>query len=118
MGGREASERGARAEAFVAERLERDGWSVLARNWHARGGEIDLVVARGDALRFVEVKARAEGDPSGLESITRAKQQKLIRAAQAWLLQHPTPGEVCFAVAAVEMGMQWSIEWIDDAFDA
>ena len=54
-----AVRRGADAEARVAQVLESAGWTVLARNWLAAGAELDLVVARGEALRFVEVKQRS-----------------------------------------------------------
>jgi len=116
---RAALTRGARAEAFVADRLVREGWTVLDRNWRGRGGELDLVVAREGAVRFVEVKARALEDPSGLESITPSKRARLVRAAEAWLLEQPTePAEACFLVAVVDLDPSgWSVEWVDDAFD-
>lgn len=115
---RAALERGARAEAFVAERLQADGWQILDRNWRGRGGELDLVVEREGKVRFVEVKARAPEDPTGLEAITRRKQGRLIRTAEAWLLEHPPPDEVAFLVALVDcLPDGWQIEWFDDAFD-
>lgn len=116
---RAALRRGAQAEAWVADRLEAAGWTVLDRNWRGRGGEIDLVVARDGVVRFVEVKARAPEDPTGLEAVSRSKQAKLIRAAEAWLLEQPTaPEEACFLVAVVDCGAQaWTVEWIDNAFD-
>lgn len=110
--------RGRDAEAWVADLLERDGWSVLDRNWHASRGELDLVVEREGVLRIVEVRARAPGDGSGLESIGRAKQAHLRYAAEAWLLAHAEPErEVAFLVAIVTLDPAgWSVEWIDDAF--
>ena len=116
---REALERGARAERFVADQLVLDGWAVLARNWRGRGGELDLVVQRGGCVRFVEVKARSPEDPTGLEAITASKQRRLIRAAEGWLLeQEAPPEEACFLVAVVAFDRGgWSVEWLDDAFD-
>ncbi len=35
---------------------------VLARRYAASGGEIDLIVKRGDTIAFVEVKARGVMD--------------------------------------------------------
>lgn len=119
MGGRAAPEIGARAERFVADRLVDDGWEILDRNWRSRGGELDLVVLRAGRLRFVEVKARSPEDPTGLESITRSKRAKLIRTAEAWLLEKaPRPGEMAFLVAVVDCAPGgWTVEWVDDAFD-
>ena len=100
-------------------RLEGEGWTVLARNWRGGGGELDVVVQRGDALRFVEVKARDEEDPSGFEAITEDKQRRLVSAAEAWLVEHAPKGEVCFMAALVTLraGEEYSIEFLDDAFD-
>src|SRR5262245_61590095 len=57
---------GAEGEARAARWLEAQGYALLARNARADGVEIDLVVARGDTIAFVEVKARrsrAHGAP-------------------------------------------------------
>ncbi len=111
-----AQARGKQGEARVAKALSADGWTVLSRNWRGGGSELDLVVARGSAIRFVEVKTRAPGDPVGMESVGPEKQAHLVRAARAWMLEHPHEyEEMAFMVALVEPDL---ITWIDDAFDA
>ena len=88
---------------------------MLSRNWRGGGGELDIVVSRNGCLRFVEVKARASGDPVGVESVGSSKQRKLIGAARAWLSTfEPEVSEMAFMVAFVEDD---SIHWYDDAFD-
>lgn len=96
----------------------RDAWVVLARNYRAAGGEIDLVVERDGVLRFVEVKSRSPDDPSGIESIGHGKRRRLTAAAEAWLSSRGTPErEVAFLVAVVCFEPSgWTIEWWDDAF--
>ncbi len=121
---RAALERGARAEAHVAALLEAEGWRVLARNWRGAGGELDVVVSRGGALRFVEVKLRDAEDPLGLDAIGPAKRARLSRAARAFLADHPAPvEEAAFLVVLLELEpgrplQDARITWIDDAFDA
>ena len=113
---REAVLRGAEAEARVGHALEAAGWQVLARNWTGAGAELDLIVSRGDVLRFVEVKQRRGADTSGLESIDSRKQRRLIRGARAWLSREGEgASDVAFLVAIVE---DQGIHWIDAAFDA
>ena len=116
---RAALARGRDAEALVARQLEADGWTVLARNWRAAGGEVDIVVERDGHLRFVEVKARAPTDPSALEAIGRLKQRKLARAGEQWLASRgPPERDVAFMVAVVTLHASgWTVEWLDRAFD-
>ena len=62
------------------------GYTILDRNWRCREGELDLVVARGGALVFVEVKNRRTdrfGTPA--EAITWRKQQRLRTLARCYL---------------------------------
>ena len=117
---RRAVSRGAEAEAWVASRLEADGWRILERNWRCDAGEIDVVAERDGSLRFVEVKARDPEDPTGLEAVDREKQRRIARAAETFLAVRGSPGrEAAFLVALVEPGPEgWVVEWVDDAFDA
>jgi putative endonuclease len=115
-----AQRQGLVAELHVADHLMAQGWQVLEHGWRCPAGEIDLVVRRGAALRFVEVKARAAGDPSGLEAVDATKRRRLTRAAQAFLDDYRGSwAEAAFMVACVEMdGGGWQVELLDDAFDA
>src|SRR5688500_13979979 len=79
------------AEDLVADRLTRAGWRIVCRNSRPPDvrGEIDLVAVDGDALVFVEVKARRQGSMTGPEApalaVGRRKQAKLRALASAWL---------------------------------
>jgi putative endonuclease len=110
--------RGRSAERHVGEQLVAAGWSVRATNWRSEAGELDLVVERDGVLRFVEVKARAEGDADGLEAITLDKRRRLTRAAEDWLAQNgPPASEAAFLVALVTVGPGgFQVELWDDPF--
>jgi putative endonuclease len=89
---------------------------VLASNHWAGGYELDLVVRRGRALVFVEVKSKAGprfGDP--LEMVTPLKVDRVHRAARAWLAANPTLAglDLRFDVAAERAGR---LEVVQDAF--
>ncbi|WP_329741340.1 YraN family protein [Dyella sp. A6] len=70
--------------------LERAGLRLLASNYTTRHGELDLVMQHGDTVVFVEVRHRQRaGHGDATTSVTRSKQEKLIRTAQLWLAAHP-----------------------------
>ncbi len=70
-----------------AARLLRDaGLKIITRNYRCKLGEIDLVCRDGETLVFVEVRFRsARGFASAAASVTRAKQRRLVAAAQHYL---------------------------------
>jgi putative endonuclease len=91
------------------------GYRILARHYRAPGGEIDLIVRKGDMIAFVEVKAR---DDLALAAgaITATKQQRINRAAVSWLSQHRHYSGAVFRGDAVCI-MPWRLPWhIEDAF--
>lgn len=80
--------RGHRAEWIALLFLMMKGYRPLARRYAASGGEIDLIMTRGDTIAFVEVKARGTMDDA-LLAITATKRQRFSRAARAWLSRTP-----------------------------
>lgn len=83
-------QQGAKAEDAAAIFMQQQGYQLVAQNFNTRFGEIDLIVQRVNQLVFVEVRQRkANSLVSALESITVAKQRKIIKAAQGFLQQHP-----------------------------
>ena len=78
---------GIRAEWAALALLTVTGYRVLARNFVAPGGEIDLIAQRGQTIAFIEVKARPQMDQA-LIAITEQKRRRIARAAQVWLRQN------------------------------
>jgi putative endonuclease len=76
--------RGHWAEHVALAILVLKGYRLLARRYSASGGEIDLIVKRGDTIAFVEVKARGMMD-SALVAIGAQKRERFSRAARAWI---------------------------------
>jgi len=78
---------GLRGEELAASYLTARGWTVLARNWRCRSGEIDIIARDpGGVLVVCEVKTRrglGYGDP--LEAITYAKVRRLRGLAMEWV---------------------------------
>src|SRR5262249_22318893 len=94
---RHAERRGRLAETLCKLRLRLLGWRIVThRHKSKRGtgvGEIDIVARRGAVLAFIEVKARPVRDDA-LMAVTPAQQQRLARAAEAFLAQRPDLGHL------------------------
>ena len=80
--------RGKVAEAKALAALMLKGYRPLARRYAAVGGEIDLIMARGRTIAFVEVKARPQMDVAS-EAIGARKRERFSRAARAWVARNP-----------------------------
>lgn len=111
------------AETRALAHLQAQGLRLVARNYrlaggpHARGAEIDLILRERDGtLVFVEVRARAGAAHGGaLASVGALKQQRLVRAAQHYLLRLPALPPCRFDVVAID-GER--VVWVKAAFDA
>lgn len=81
---------GAKGENTAASFLQKNGYKIIARNFKARGGEIDIIALDGDTLSFIEVKARSTKEfGSPLEAITPRKLKSLIKTAQFYKIKNP-----------------------------
>jgi len=111
--------RGKDGESYVAERLKKQGYKIVEKNYHSRYGEIDIIVRNKEYICFVEVKARNEdaiADP--FYFVTKTKQRRIILTAERFLQTFHEPLQPRFDVASVTMkedkivGMQY----IENAF--
>ncbi len=75
-------------ETTAARHLQQQGYTLIRSNWHCTYGEIDLVMQHGEMLVFVEVKTRRQSLSEAFASVTPAKREKLINAAESYLAAH------------------------------
>ena len=105
---------GRRGEELAAQQLAAKGYQILARNWRCETGELDLVAREGECLVLVEVRTRrgrSMGSPE--ESITAAKQARLISLGEAYVQENDWRGDWRIDVVAIEMGRQGRVLRID-----
>lgn len=114
--------RGRQWERHAETWLKRQGLKTMERNFNCRMGEIDLVMADGEYLVFVEVRYRGVGSrASGSESVTAHKQLRVSRAAGIFLSRHPAlANRPCrFDVIAFDgKAARPRLRWIRSAFDS
>jgi putative endonuclease len=92
-------------ERWAREYLEQHGYRIRETNFRCREGEIDIVAEHAGCLVFVEVRTKtgsAFGSPE--ESVTAAKQEKLVAVAMSFLqTNEDLPSEWRIDVVAIEV---------------
>jgi putative endonuclease len=113
-------QRGGAAEALACRYLEAQGLVLVTRNFRCRLGELDLVMRDGAQLVFVEVRSRSSRDYGGpIETITKTKQKRLLRAAAYYLQKTACTAPCRFDAVGIttDNGVD-HVEWINNAFQA
>jgi putative endonuclease len=102
--------------------LRGQGLRPVIRNYTCRLGEIDLIMLDNSVLVFVEVRYRqSDRYGSGADSVTLAKQRRIVRAAKQFLRLNPRHDSrpARFDVVSVGRGTGGiELNWIRSAFDA
>lgn len=114
-------ETGSAGEDLAARLLEQAGYTVVARNFRAKCGELDVIAKDKTHIVFVEVKTRAEdclGTPA--QAVDFRKQRRIVSTAQVWLLAHPCGLQPRFDVVEILMMRDKTAKYrhIQNAFDA
>jgi putative endonuclease len=68
--------------------LSLKGYRLLARRFKTPHGEIDLIMRRGRATIFVEVKQRGDLD-TALLSVSAGQMRRISAASRFWLARDP-----------------------------
>lgn len=92
-------------ERLAVQHLEAKGYQIVERKYRRREGEIDIIARRGNILAFVEVRCR-RGSRMGtaIESLSPAKQRRLVSLAQAYAEDHSgAPDQQRIDVIAVDL---------------
>lgn len=111
-------EKGREGERRAVAYLEEQGYVVERTNFYCPFGEVDVIAREGDHLVFVEVKYRSSeryGHP--LEAVSPAKQRRIIKCSQYYLVGQGLSCDVPlrFDVVAI-LGDQ--ITLVKNAFEA
>lgn len=110
---------GRKAEEAVDRVARENGWTPLAANFQARGGELDRIYLGAGHLIVVEVRYRSRSDYGhAIETVTWTKRGRIVRSTQEFLLRNPQYNRyaVRFDVVGVDAG--GTLDWIENAFQA
>lgn len=94
-------------EKEAARFLKKNDYKILEKNLHVSHNEIDIIARDKQNLVFVEVKTRTASDQNDFyygtpaQAVNKAKQQRTIQAARAYISQHPTALLIRFDVIEI-----------------
>ncbi|MEQ9100529.1 MAG: YraN family protein [Imperialibacter sp.] len=108
---------GKKGEIIATDHLRKAGYEIIAKNYRAGRGEIDIIAKLSATLIFVEVKTRSNGKfgyPE--EAVTQKKADKLIETAQAYMEEVNWEGNIRFDIISVDLQRSAEITHFEDAF--
>lgn len=86
---------GRAGELCAAQFLKKNGYRILAQNYRAGGGELDIVAYKKGTVVFAEVKTRSDNSfGTAAEAVGEKKIACLQRAAAAFLREQCKDGRV------------------------
>jgi putative endonuclease len=107
--------RGESAEEQAHQFLINKGLKPICRNYRCKQGELDLIMTDQQTLVIIEVRFRKTDQyGSAVESVTRAKQSRIIAATHTYLSSQKADKPVRFDVVAISGN--GNVEWIQNAF--
>lgn len=105
-----------KAERYLRSR----GYSIVAKQYRTRRGEIDLIAENRRFLVFCEVKTRTGAHSDfgfPFEAITARKISRIKKAAEYYLLNFPTIKQIRFDVFSLSMqNSRLFLHHIENAF--
>ncbi|HMN12492.1 MAG TPA: YraN family protein [Bellilinea sp.] len=106
-------------ESIAASYIEKQGFTVLERNFRTPYGELDIIAQNGEVLVIVEVKTRTStkfGHPES--AITEAKMAHMQSAVEFYLTTLPCmPGEIrldVISISAKPGTIEYDVEWFEN----
>ncbi len=108
---------GQQAEIDACQFLEKQGLTLITKNYKVKLGEIDLIMLDQEHYVFVEVRLRLNPNfGHSLETISKSKQQRIIRTALHYLQQEKLLDKVPCRFDTIGIGRDKKLLWIKDAF--
>ncbi len=105
------------AEHRACQYLQRQGLTLVEKNYRCRKGEIDLIMQDKNQLVFVEVRYRKhEHYGTAVDTVDKNKVKKLILTAHHYLIKRRLDVPARFDVVGFDAS--FNPTWITDAFDA
>lgn len=111
---------GDRGENIACKILLKEGYKIVARNFHSRNGEIDIIAENDRVIAFVEVKTRGENSATlPREAVGYTKQKRIALTALWYLKTNKAEKTPMFDVLEIVLCHNGTVKYnhIKNAFD-
>lgn len=115
----EHNELGKEGEKLAAAFLEKNGYTILEKNWTFQKAEIDIIAQKDQILAVVEVKTRSSIDFGLPQDFVKPKKiQLLVKAVNEYVIRNDLDLKIRFDIMAIhkDSTKKFEIEHIEDAF--
>lgn len=112
---------GKTAEDLAVTHLQKNGYTILVRNFRYQKAEIDIIAEKDNLTIIIEVKARStDAFMLPQEAVTKTKIKLLVTAANHFMEEFNRDQEVRFDIISVlpDKEKNMIVDHITDAFEA
>ena len=104
-------------EDVACEKLIKDGYAIIERNWRLHHYEIDIIASKGTRIAFVEVKTRTNPKEDPIEAVDQRKMRHMVVSANVYITNSKTQLEPQFDIIGISgTPNDYTIEHLEDAF--
>ena len=112
------NELGKKGEQLAVVYLEKEGYTVLERNWRFNKAEIDVIALKNGVLAVIEVKTRSSSYFGNPQDFVNPKKIKLLtEAINEYVVSKDLDVDVRFDIIAIlKQHEKFTLEHLTDAF--
>lgn len=115
----EHNDLGKEGEKRAVEFLEKNGYTILEKNWTFQKAEIDIIAQKDEVVAVVEVKTRSSTDFGLPQDFVKPKKiQLILKAVNEYVIKNDLDVQIRFDIIAIhkDFTKEFIIEHIEDAF--
>jgi len=112
------NELGKKGEEMAVNYLQKNGYTILERNYRFQKAEVDIIAQLKETLAIVEVKTRSTADFGNPQDFVKPKQiQRLVLAVDEYVTVNSLDVEVRFdIIAIIKEDKTVKLEHLENAF--
>ena len=113
-------EKGNIGEDLATKYLIEQSYTIIHRNYNTRVGEVDIIARQGNELHLLKSNITKGNEDDAMQSITKSKQKKVIKAALQFIASCEDAELLCYRFDVIiiiqEKDRHFQLNHYKDAF--